>query len=209
MKFRKKPVTVEAMQWTGDNEAEIQTFASSAHFNAVDLEDRVDDPDITAQVYDRLHSTWVGVKDGQWIIRGVQGEFYPCDADVFTETYEDASAPLVADGSTSDGYHTFDELYEFRMLYHAAFVNTRHIAERRLGAKPTTVKALKHSDGEWCFGGGWFIVVTDLPGIGQISNHYETKHWDLFKVPVVDVPPAFDGHTPGDVAERLREFLEG
>jgi hypothetical protein len=113
-------------------------------------------------------------------------------------------------GSTSDGFHTFDELYEFRMLYHAAFVNAlaQHAHDTQFGDGQRTVKSMKHSDGELCFGGGWFIVVTDLPA-GQISNHYEVKHWDLFKVPAVDTPPAFDGHTPDDVAERLHEFLEG
>lgn len=119
-----------------------------------------------------------------------------------------AVEPPEVTGSTSDGYHTFDELYEFRLLYHAAFVNTRHLAEERLGVWPTTVKSLNHSDGEKCFGGGWFIVVTHLPGVRQISNHYEVKHWDLFHVPAVDTPPAFDDHTAADVLYRLREFLK-
>lgn len=109
-------------------------------------------------------------------------------------------------GSTSDGYHTFDELYEFRMLYHAAFVSAVHAVDALIGRDTRTVKSLKHSDGEFCFGGGWFIVVTDLP-TGQISNHYEAKHWDLFKVPAVDIPPAYDDHTAADVLYRLREFL--
>lgn len=114
----------------------------------------------------------------------------------------------LVDGSTSDGYHTYDELYEFRMLYHAAFVNTAHAISLVHHEAPPTVKSLKHSDGEWCFGGGWFIVVTELPNGQQISNHYEAKHWDLFQVPAVDVPPAFDGHTTEDVVERLRWFAE-
>lgn len=120
--------------------------------------------------------------------------------------FRKVEAPAVT-GSTSDGYHTFDELYEFRMLYHAAFVNTSHALSVVHHEAPPTVKSLKHSDGEWCFGGGWFIVVTELPH-GQISNHYETKHWDLFNVPAVDVPPAFDGHEATDVIERLRAFVE-
>jgi len=35
--------------------------------------------------------------------------------------------------------------------------------------------------GEYCFGGGWFLVVAVLP-TGQISNHYELKHWDLLNI---------------------------
>lgn len=51
-----------------------------------------DDPDATATVFDKLHSTWVLVFDGRWIIKGVKGEFYPCADDVFRETYEPATA---------------------------------------------------------------------------------------------------------------------
>lgn len=86
-RFRKKPVEVEAIQFDGSNFLAVETF-TSGRFHDVLPEDRLDDPDITAEVWDELHSTWVGVKDGQWIIRGVQGEFYPCDADVFAATYE-------------------------------------------------------------------------------------------------------------------------
>lgn len=85
--FRKRPIEVQAVQWTGDNEAEVSNFAG-LYFAPVDVEDRGEDPDITAQVFDQLHSTWVGVKTGQWIIRGVRGEYYPCDDEVMRETYE-------------------------------------------------------------------------------------------------------------------------
>ncbi len=86
--FRKIPVTVAAIQWTGDNEAEIQALTGKANFYPVGPEDR-EDPDQTATVYDKLHSTWVNVYTGQWIVRGVRGEFYPLADEVRTETYED------------------------------------------------------------------------------------------------------------------------
>jgi len=100
-------------------------------------------------------------------------------------------------GETSDGYHTFDELYEYRMLYNA------HAAHGWLAAGIPVVKSWRHSDGEECFGGGWFIVTAELPA-GQVSNHYEAKHWGLFKVTEVDTAPMWDGHTPKDAARRLR-----
>lgn len=87
-KYRKKPVVVEAILYTGSNHVEVQAFTGAFHFGPVASEDRDADPDITAEVYDELHSTWVGVKDGQWVIRGVKGEFYPCDAEVFDATYD-------------------------------------------------------------------------------------------------------------------------
>ena len=100
-------------------------------------------------------------------------------------------------GNTSDGYHTFDELYEYRMLYNA------HASHGWLAAGVPVVKSWKHSDGELCFGGGWFIVTATLPA-GEVSNHYKAEHWGLFKVPEVELPPAYDGHTPKAAADRLR-----
>jgi hypothetical protein len=87
LRFRKKPVEVQAVQWTGDNEAELVAFAG-VDFQAVCPEDRGDDPDQTAAVMDTLHNTWVRVYTGQWIIKGVKGEFYPIAEDVLAETYE-------------------------------------------------------------------------------------------------------------------------
>lgn len=109
---------------------------------------------------------------------------------------------MTIDENTSDGYHTFKELYEYRMLYNAALFNEwgRH-------KTVPVVKSKRHGDGELCFGGGWFIVVAKLPQ-GQISNHYELKDWDLFDITEYErVPWEFDGHTPQDVAVRLRAYL--
>ena len=101
----------------------------------------------------------------------------------------------------SDGYHTFAELYEFRKVYNAALFN----AWARFDIPTYDVhKSWKHNDGELCFGGGWFIVVAILP-TGQISNHYEAKDWDLFKIPEVEKAKyKFDGHTANDVLNRLK-----
>lgn len=105
--------------------------------------------------------------------------------------------------NVSDGYHTFKELYEFRMLYNAAFF--KHLFFSHFSVH----KSLRHYDGELCFGGGWFIVVAELP-TGVISNHYESKYWDLFHVPSFhkSITP-FDGHTPQDVVERLTDYCKG
>lgn len=89
--YRKKPLTVQAIQWTGTNEDELVAFTGN-RFMAVDPEDRTDDPDLTGAVFDILHSTWVGVKTGQWVIQGVRGEHYPIDEQVLAETYEPVEA---------------------------------------------------------------------------------------------------------------------
>lgn len=104
-------------------------------------------------------------------------------------------------GQTSDGYHTFDELYEFRLLYNAALFN-----EWALLGKYDVVKSKKHSDGTKPFGGGWFVVSAELPD-GQITNHYELKDWDLFQIPSVARAPLWDRGTSLDVTERLRLML--
>ncbi|QIK64557.1 hypothetical protein G7068_16040 [Leucobacter viscericola] len=118
--------------------------------------------------------------------------------DGFTEGSALSAAGVVpVTGSTSDGHHTFDELYDYRMLYNA------HAATGWLTAGIPVVKSWKHSDGEPCFGVGWFIVTATLP-TGQVSNHYRAEHWDLFAVPEAELPPEYDGHTPQDAAERLR-----
>jgi hypothetical protein len=109
--------------------------------------------------------------------------------------------PVVLDGNTSDGYHTFNELYEFRKAYNAALFN-----EWAAGGKCSVHKSWRHHDGELCFGGGWFIVVAVLPE-GQISNHYEAKDWGLFAVPETERALfEFDGHTGGDVVARLKAY---
>ena len=109
--------------------------------------------------------------------------------------------PVKIDGNTSDGYHTFNELYEFRKAYNAALFN-----EWASSGKCSVHKSWRHHDGELCFGGGWFIVVAVLPD-GQISNHYEAKDWALFKVPETDKALfEFDGHTGSDVIARLMSY---
>lgn len=87
VRFRKKPVVVSAVRWTGDNQAELVEF-TGRRFETINPLDRGDDDEMTAQVFDVLHSTWVSMRDGDWVIRGVAGEFYPCANDVFRDTYE-------------------------------------------------------------------------------------------------------------------------
>jgi hypothetical protein len=118
----------------------------------------------------------------------------------------------------SDGFHSFSELYQFRKMYNAALFNDwanqkvrnpRWVEEDNqpvMLPKYDVHKSWKHSDGELCFGGGWFIVVAVLT-TGQISNHYEAQDWDLFQIPIVErAKYEFDGHTPQDVLNRLKSL---
>lgn len=106
-------------------------------------------------------------------------------------------------GETSDGYHTFNELYEFRKVYNAALFN-----EWAMSGKYNVHKSYKHQTGELCFGGGWFIVVAILPS-GQITNHYKNEDWDLFDIPVTDTALfEYDGHSGSDTIDRIKSFIE-
>ena len=118
-------------------------------------------------------------------------------------------------GELSDGYHTFNELYEFRKVYNAALFNewaenletSSDFGQALFNVPKYNVhKSWRHSDGELCFGGGWFIVSAMLP-TGLISNHYKAEDWDLFKIPQEEKAKyPFDGHTTQDVLNRLKEL---
>jgi hypothetical protein len=77
MKFRKKPVEIEAIQFTGNNHSQVGDFLGWvdgwASPNEVVIETR--------------EGTMRG-DVGDWIIKGVKGEFYPCKPDIFEATYE-------------------------------------------------------------------------------------------------------------------------
>ena len=81
MKFRKKPVEIEAVQWNGENWLEIDRFITSEHRTY---------PQMGVVCIDTLEGT-MEANIGDWIIKGVQGEFYPCKPDIFEATYEKVS----------------------------------------------------------------------------------------------------------------------
>lgn len=111
-----------------------------------------------------------------------------------------ADALQHVDDSTSDGYHTFAELYRYRMLYNAWAVKVWTL----MGFP--VVKSHRHSDGNPCFEGRYFVVHAELP-TGQVSNHYENKYWSLFDCMAVEREPEYDGHTSRIAADRLEEAL--
>jgi hypothetical protein len=116
--------------------------------------------------------------------------------DMKGDSADSRTAPTVT-GDTSDGYHTFNELYAYRKAYNALLFNEW----AALGICDVH-KSRRHSDGEPCFGGGWFIVVAETPE-GQISNHYEDADWDLFRVEERERGNVYDGHTPQMALHRL------
>lgn len=78
---RKKPVVVQAIQWTGDNLEAVMAFVGDQAYWDVDLQVLEIE---TLEGVLHAHPT-------DFIIRGVQGEFYPCRMTIFIATYEEAA----------------------------------------------------------------------------------------------------------------------
>jgi hypothetical protein len=79
-KYRKRPVVIEAVQLTKENGPKVWEWANSKPFYAPD--GSVDGLTIFT-LEGRMKADF-----GDWIIKGVQGEFYPCKPDIFAATYE-------------------------------------------------------------------------------------------------------------------------
>ena len=92
MKYRKKPVVVEAIQWTGKNLQELKNFVGdSLEYDVMDAAWEVGKGpvivNVRIQTLEGIHHASVG----DFIIKGIRGEFYPCKPDIFAKTYESAS----------------------------------------------------------------------------------------------------------------------
>lgn len=112
-------------------------------------------------------------------------------------------------GQVSDGYHTFDELYDHRITLYIALC--RHMHELLGMENPSKYKiwrSKKHSDGEICFGTGTQYVL----GIGtaagkQITYHIPIERWNETDfVDELETAPTWDGHTSADVLSRLKNL---
>ena len=89
MRFKKKPVEVEAVKWTGENLREIINFTgwhelAATKWSWEEYEKVVSLHGLKIFTLEGSHSAAVG----DWIIKGVHGEFYPCKPDIFDKTYE-------------------------------------------------------------------------------------------------------------------------
>ena len=128
-------------------------------------------------------------------------------------------------GQVSDGYHTFDELYDHRIqLWITAtslMKECNNLPARVDGiGRPLrrytyqVWRSQKHDDGQLAFGGGWFVLGVNVflhsGGIGHSTSmtyHLPISYWDQcdFAETFEQAPP-FDGHTSQDVLERLKNL---
>lgn len=95
-------------------------------------------------------------------------------------------------GDTSDGYHTFNELYHHRAVLFSVICNAR---------PDIAWKSKKHHDGTMY--DGMFIVGIDTPD-GQATYHYDIEpYWGMFHVKELEFAPEWDGHTPDEAIRRI------
>lgn len=78
MKYRKKPVEIEAIKWTGSNLQQVYKFLEGQRCEYLP-NNYISIPTLEGTMF---------ALPGDYIIKGVQGEFYPCKPDVFKLTYD-------------------------------------------------------------------------------------------------------------------------
>lgn len=97
-------------------------------------------------------------------------------------------------GEVSDGYHTFNELYDHRFALFGALC-------KQMG---TAWKSHAHHHENGTSMTGWFIAGVELPS-GMITYHLPVKYFDAFPAKELESAPEWDGHTSHDVVDRLME----
>jgi hypothetical protein len=115
-------------------------------------------------------------------------------------------------GETSDGYHTFNELYDHRItLFIALCLFYVHNAETcadfdlRRDERRVVWRSKLHSDGTSF--DGWFVLgIGRAPGT-QITYHLPLERWNETDFAIeLERAPEFDGHTSADVLARLKNL---
>ena len=99
-KYRKKPVVIEAIQWDGKNLVDVSAFLYNKtrkealkEINSSDISYKIWDESIIIReglTIDTLEGR-MKADIGDYIIKGVNGEFYPCKPDIFAKTYEEVT----------------------------------------------------------------------------------------------------------------------
>ncbi|WP_055591126.1 hypothetical protein [Peterkaempfera griseoplana] len=92
--FRKRPIEIEAIRWTGDNADQLCTFAGDGPGGEPTFAVRRQ----VAQVWAREEGCWVDCPVGHWVVRGVLGEYYPVSPAAMEASYEMVGAVQEGDG---------------------------------------------------------------------------------------------------------------
>jgi hypothetical protein len=87
-KFRKKPVIIEAIQWNGKNFDECMNFMEDYLGSKFHYENEEERALKEKTLYIKTLEGIMTAQKNDWIIKGINGEFYPCKPDIFKKTYE-------------------------------------------------------------------------------------------------------------------------
>lgn len=105
------------------------------------------------------------------------------------------------DLQVSDGYHTFDELYDHRITLYIALC-----AAQRLFTDKEVWRSKRHSDGELCFGTGTqFVLGINSKAGEQITYHIPIGRWDETNFAItLEKGHEWDGHSSADILDRIK-----
>ena len=90
MKYRKRPIVIEAIQFTGKNWIDICEFVGEGNYKLPDRTLEEYREELFNYIYIVTLEGDMKANIGDYIIRGVKGEYYPCKPDIFKQTYEEA-----------------------------------------------------------------------------------------------------------------------
>lgn len=120
------------------------------------------------------------------------------DATITPEQAIAATLGPTVTGETSDGYHTFNELYHHRAVLFSVIVRDH---------QELAWKSKEHHDGTMY--NGMFIVGIETPK-GQATYHYDIDpYWDMFDCKELGRAPEWDGHTPDEAIARIATLGSG
>lgn len=88
IRYRKKPVVVDAIQWKGGDTTCLDDFIGKQGWTRADAREMAYDDPEQIIVYNKAENQWIYLPVGHWVIRGVAGEYYPCKPDIFERTYD-------------------------------------------------------------------------------------------------------------------------
>jgi hypothetical protein len=211
--FTKKPIQIEAVQWDGHTLSEVTQWTTEAIESMVLFR-------VGNEIQVKTLEGVMTASPNDFLIRGVNGEIYPCKPDIFEKsynasykesdmdlsvktTYINSLIKSLLNGETndiSDGYHTFAQLYEHRIILFISLckilpLNTLFVWRSKL-----------HSDGSNF--DGWFVLGMGKEKGKQITYHLPISKWnDCDFAETLEKAPDFDGHTSQDVLTRLQSLI--
>lgn len=131
-------------------------------------------------------------------VEDLRDEIYGLHCTIASLEAENATLGPTVTGETSDGYHTFNELYRHRAVLFSVIVRDH---------PDLAWKSKLHSDGTMY--DGMFIVGIETPQ-GQATYHYDIDpYWEMFDCGELERAPEWDGHTPDEAIDRIATLGAG